>query len=214
MPSIFIDLPLMPNMMAPENPSRRGFLKQTSTAGGLGWIAYSFPAFLSVSQLACEAQEEAAGFITFTPEEAADFAALAAQIIPSGETPGATEAGVVYFADLSLAQVDAVMSMLPPIRAGLADLKTQATAQNAASFAALDDAAQKTIITSIEGTTFFMLARLLTVLGLFAHPKYGGNRNEVGWDLIGLKNQHVWQPPFGYYDAGYDYEANYGEGTS
>lgn len=197
--------------MAPPNKSRRDFIAQSSAAGGLGWMAYTFPALLAVSELACQANQEQAEFITFTPAEAADFTALAAQIIPSGDTPGATEAGIVYFADLSLARVDPVISMLPTIRAGLADLQAKASERNTATFAALSDADQKTLITNIETTPFFSLARLLTVLGLFAHPKYGGNRNEVGWDLIGLKNQHVWQPPFGYYDVGYDYEEHYGE---
>ncbi|MEM8488983.1 MAG: gluconate 2-dehydrogenase subunit 3 family protein [Bacteroidota bacterium] len=197
--------------MASPKPSRRDFLAQTSAAGGLGWMAYTFPALLAVSELACQAQEEQAEFITFTPEEAADFTALAAQIIPSGDSPGATEAGVVYFADLSLAQVDPVTSMLPPIRAGLAELKAKAEGKAVGSFTALPDADQKALITDIEATPFFSLLRLITILGLFAHPKYGGNRNEAGWDLIGLKNQHVWQPPFGYYDVGYDYEVNYGE---
>ncbi len=197
--------------MDPQNKSRRDFLTQTSAAGGLGWMAYTFPALLAVSELACQAQEEHAEFITFTAEEAADFTALAAQIIPSGDTPGATEAGVVYFADRSLAHVDPVTSMLPPIRAGLADLKAKAEEKGAVSFAALPDADQKALISGIETTPFFSLSRLVTILGLFAHPKYGGNKNESGWDLIGLKSQHVWQPPFGYYDVGYDYEANYGE---
>ncbi|MFK7847964.1 MAG: gluconate 2-dehydrogenase subunit 3 family protein [Rhodothermales bacterium] len=197
-----------------QNQTRRRFLTQTSTAGGLGWLAYTFPVLLSVSELACQAHEDQTAFITFTPEEAADFAALAAQIIPSGDTPGATEAGVVYFADISLTQVDAIIPMLQPLRDGLADLRTRAQEKaGTASFAQLSDADQKELIGSIEASPLFFLARLITVCGLFAHPKYGGNQDKTGWKLIGLEDRHVWQPPFGYYDVDYDYEANYGEAS-
>ena len=41
----------------------------------------------------------------------------------------------------------------------------------------------------------------LTQAGMFALPEYGGNRDHKGWELIGFEHQHVWQPPFGYYDG-------------
>jgi gluconate 2-dehydrogenase gamma chain len=39
----------------------------------------------------------------FSASDAADVAAVTAQIIPSDDTPGAREAGVVYFIDRALA---------------------------------------------------------------------------------------------------------------
>ncbi len=191
--------------------TRREFLVDSGSAAGAGWLAYFFPALFSVSELACQAQSENASFVTFTPEEAADFEALTAQIIPSGDTPGAKEAGVVYFADLSLAQVDGFVPMLQPVRAGLSELKDRAKEKgNDTSFAELPDADQKEIIAAIESTPFFSLARLLTLFGLFAHPKYGGNRDKAGWELIGFVDRHGWQPPFGHYDVDYNYEEHYG----
>jgi hypothetical protein len=33
---------------------------------------------------------------------------------------------------------------------------------------------------------------------------YGGNKDNVGWKLLGLDGlHHGYQPPFGYYDAEY-----------
>jgi Gluconate 2-dehydrogenase subunit 3 len=55
----------------------------------------------------------------------------------------------------------------------------------------------------VERTPFFERVRLLTLLGMFALPKYGGNRDHVGWQLIGFPDQHIFQPPFGYYDREY-----------
>jgi hypothetical protein len=41
---------------------------------------------------------------------------------------------------------------------------------------------------------------------MFAMPSYGGNRDKLGWALIGFQDRHSWQPPFGYYDKGYSGE--------
>ena len=38
---------------------------------------------------------------------------------------------------------------------------------------------------------------------MFSLPEYGGNRDGVGWKLLGFEDQHVFQPPFGYYDRDY-----------
>ncbi len=40
-----------------------------------------------------------------------------------------------------------------------------------------------------------------SLAGMFAMPSYGGNRDHVGWSLLGFPHQHAWQPPFGHYDA-------------
>jgi hypothetical protein len=54
--------------------------------------------------------------------------------------------------------------------------------------------------------------RFLTILGLLALPRYGGNRDEIGWKLIGFNDAHAFNPPFGYYDRDYPgfvpYDAN------
>ena len=39
--------------------------------------------------------------------------------------------------------------------------------------------------------------------GLFSSPSYGGNRGGIGWKLLGFEDQHIFEPPFGYYDRGY-----------
>ena len=38
---------------------------------------------------------------------------------------------------------------------------------------------------------------------MFSPPSYGGNRNGVGWALIGFADEHVFLPPFGFYDRDY-----------
>ncbi len=38
--------------------------------------------------------------------------------------------------------------------------------------------------------------------GFLGNPSYGGNRDHVGWKLIGFEDRMAFQPPFGYYDGG------------
>ena len=38
---------------------------------------------------------------------------------------------------------------------------------------------------------------------MFTLPAYGGNRDRVGWKLIGFEDTHAFYPPFGYYDRDY-----------
>ena len=43
--------------------------------------------------------------------------------------------------------------------------------------------------------------RFDTIVGTFALPSWGGNRDYAGWHLLGLEHQMRFQAPFGYYDA-------------
>lgn len=134
--------------------------------------------------------------------------ALAARILPSDETPGAEEAGAVYFADLALAGPFA--GMLGSVRPGLADLDRRAADRGAARFADLSPEVQDEVIRAVENTPFFGNARLLTVAGTLADPSHGGNRDGAGDRILGIPHAPVWQPPFGYYDAEYSTSAEGG----
>jgi hypothetical protein len=94
--------------------------------------------------------------------------------------------------------------LAPDFRSQLAAFRLRCQAQypDAQSFAALTHAQQIAFLTQVERTPFFERVRLLTRLGMFALPKYGGNRDHVGCKLIGFQDQHIFQP-FGYYDRVY-----------
>ena len=51
--------------------------------------------------------------------------------------------------------------------------------------------------------TFFDTVRIHTISAFLIDPEFGGNRGGVGWKLIGREPEHVFQPPFGYYDKNY-----------
>ncbi len=134
--------------------------------------------------------------------EAADVEAVAAQIIPTDDTPGAREAGVIHFIDRALATFYSQLG---------SDYRSQLAAFQAAcrdrhpglSFALLTTDQQIEFLRGVDETPFFNSTRLLTLLGMFTMPVYGGNRDGVGWKLIGFEDAHVFRPPFGYYDRDY-----------
>jgi gluconate 2-dehydrogenase gamma chain len=133
-------------------------------------------------------------------DDAADIDALAAQIVPSDETPGAREAGAVFFIDRALASFfahwrEGFMGGLRGFQAAVRDAHPRTPA-----FAALTPESQFEFLLTVDRTPFFELARTLTLCSMFSMPKYGGNRDGTGWKLLGFEDQHVFEPPFGYYD--------------
>jgi gluconate 2-dehydrogenase gamma chain len=181
---------------------RRAFLTNTGTAFGSSWISLNMPAILATMGVACKAKEAGGAFRVMSPEEAIEFEAIATRIIPSGDSPGAKEAGVIYFIDTLLADVEP--ELYEPLQQGLQSLNAQIRkAYDTASFAGLDSSRQIEALQEIDYTPFFENMRFLTLAGMFCDPSYGGNRDEVGWKLIGMERPTASQPPFGYYDADY-----------
>lgn len=140
-------------------------------------------------------------FETLDPETAREIEALAAQIIPSTDSPGAREAGVIYFIDRALATFAA--DQRDAYRTGMEQLqqKRKELFPDSTAIASLSDEEQKTLMRAIEKSDFFELLRTHTVLGFLGNPSYGGNRGEIGWKQIGFENRGAFLPPFGYYDA-------------
>ena len=140
-------------------------------------------------------------FTALTAGEAKEIEAIAAQMIPTDDTPGAREAGVIYFIDRALATFDHDTRAL--YTEGLKDLDARRTSlfPGSRSFAGLQPAGQVRLLKAIEKTDFFELVRTHTVLGFFGNPSYGGNRDRAGWKLIGFEDRFQFEPPFGYYDA-------------
>ena len=126
------------------------------------------------------------------------FAAVADQIYPPDDTPGAAELGAVAFLDHAVGTFMA--GPWPMLRAGLADLDREARDEYGAGYDALDFDTQTGLLRRAENEPFFGLAHLLTLLACFTLPSYGGNRDGQGWAQIGFEQRHAWQPPFGDYD--------------
>ena len=128
----------------------------------------------------------------FTAEQAADVEAIASQIIPSNDGPGAREAGVVYFVDRALATW--ARDQRADFTKGLATLNAKGR------FATLSAPQQVALLTQSEKTPFFQTIRQTTIVGFLSDPSWGGNRDKAGWKHIGFDDRFQWQPPFGDYD--------------
>lgn len=140
-------------------------------------------------------------FETLDRATAPEIEAIASQIIPGGDSPGAREAGVIYFIDRALSTFAA--DQREAYRTGMAGVqeKRKALFPASTSIAGLTAEQQIELVRSIEKTEFFELLRTHTVLGFLGNPSYGGNRGKAGWKLIGFDDRMVFEPPFGYYDA-------------
>jgi hypothetical protein len=185
--------------------SRRSFLLSSGGLLSSVWIAAQWPAITAAAHHAedVSAGPTSAGFEFFSAADAADVEAIAAQIVPSGATPGAREARAVYFIDRAMATFFAAWAQ--GFRPGLADFQAKFRASDpaSASFASATPDRQITFLKTVDDTPFFDSVRTLTLLGMFSSPKYGGNFRGSGWDMMGFKDQHAFTPPFGYYDREY-----------
>ena len=184
--------------------SRRSFL--LAGGGWLAgvWVAVHLPGIASAAHHAEQmpAGLSAAHFQFFSAEDGADVDGICAQIVPSGATPGAREAHAVYFIDRSLGTYFSALA--PDYRQGLNAFQSQFAAVHPGQpFAAANAETQMAFLKTVDRTPFFEATRMLTVLGMFSSPKYGGNYQGAGWKLMGFVDQHVFVPPFGYYDGEY-----------
>jgi gluconate 2-dehydrogenase gamma chain len=191
----------------PPLPSRRDFLATSSRVMSGGWLALHLPALATLASCSREAAERGDPFTTLTPREAEVLGAFADLVLPADDLPGAVDAGVVHFMDGALGQL--FPEMLSAIRPGVEELDRRALAidPNSGGFAPLRADRQAEVIRTMEDTEFFFLARMLTVMGMFSDPIHGGNRDHVGWRLLGMEHAPAHAPPFGHYDAGYRGEA-------
>ncbi|MEP7244329.1 MAG: gluconate 2-dehydrogenase subunit 3 family protein [Gammaproteobacteria bacterium] len=189
--------------------SRRSFLLSSGGALTSAWLASNWVGIAAAAEHAnhmasASASKSAPATFTFlSAKDAADVEPITAQILPGGATPGAREAHAVYFIDHALATFFA--DRAEAFRTGLTNFQHAfAKAQpTAASFAAASPAQQLDFLNTVDRTLFFENVRILTIVGTLSSSKYGGNYAGLGWKLMGFEDQHVFEPPFGYYDAAY-----------
>lgn len=186
-----------------ELHNRRAFLR-AAMAAGVAWTAVDL-AYVE-DALAWAGQQAASGstaaLVALTRAQADALDAVASRILPAVDgRPGAREAGAVYFIDRALSTFNKAQKRL--YEEGVAELNRRAAGKSAdaAGFAALPAPQQDEILYAIERTPFFEAVRFDTIVGTFALPSWGGNRDYAGWHMLGFDHQPRFQAPFGYYDA-------------
>jgi Gluconate 2-dehydrogenase subunit 3 len=202
-----------------ENLSRRNFLSRGGAALSAVWLSAHWPAIVAAAEHAHQAAKSAAPpkFQFFTSEQAVEIDAITARIIPSDETPGARQAGVVYFIDRALTTfaVDDQKTYregLPGLQLSVRELfpnvekfSTASPEQQDQVLHTFDDKADygRRFRPNATVKPFFETVRVHTIVGFLIDPDSGGNSDGVGWKLIGRDREHTFQPPFGYYDKDY-----------
>jgi gluconate 2-dehydrogenase subunit 3-like protein len=209
-----------------ESVTRRRFLSRGVTGFSAVWASAHWPALLAAATHAHQAAKSAAPpkFEFFSADEAKEIEAITARIIPTDDTPGAREAGVVYFIDRGLATFAAddqktYREGLPELQARVGEIFSGVT-----KFSALTAEQQDEVLHSFDASAdpgketrprqrnvlrrplaqnFFETLRQHTIVGFLIDPDFGGNRDGVGWKVIGRDHAHTFQPPFGYYDKDY-----------
>jgi gluconate 2-dehydrogenase gamma chain len=137
----------------------------------------------------------------FSRAEALIVAAATSRIFPGDETgPGAEEAGVAVYIDRQLAgpwgQDRHRYTQEPFEENAPAELGYQGSAtpqqiyrrglKELKGFDLLVPTQQDEKLKQIEGTLFFSLLRQNTIEGMFCDPRHGGNKDMIGWQLIGF----------------------------
>ena len=141
----------------------------------------------------------------FNHADAATVAAITERIMPSEPgKPGARDADVLNYIDLALAGAYAELQDF--YRRGLAALEAHCRGTYKENFVHLSPERQDEVISALEegkaasftyptAREFFTTLRIHTMEGMFADPLYGGNRDFVGWKLVGFPGaQAIFSP--------------------
>ena len=85
--------------------NRRSFLLASLRGAGGTWVSLHWPAVVAAAQHAAHARQAVPPpkLEILSNEQAAEVEAVASRIIPTDQSPGAREAGVIYFIDRALA---------------------------------------------------------------------------------------------------------------
>ena len=138
---------------------------------------------------------------SLTLRQARFIDAIAARILPTTNTPGAVEAGAVFYIDRVLAEA------YPHLRSRymrvLGALNQYAKARFGTFFEKLSGEQQDSVLRDLEsgkiaelrnGEEYFELLRAHVLEGVFGEPSYGGNRDMIGWKLVGFPGQQWGYP--------------------
>ncbi len=181
--------------------SRRNMLKGAGLAGAalLSGASGTLAAQHSQNTASVQRIAVAEAFETLTAAESTALDALASRIIPNDDgTPGAYEARAVHYIDRALA--GALAESREQYAIGLQALDEYALETNGKVFAELSTAQQDAIVEKMADNEtgraalspgFFFTVRNHTIDGTFSDPYYGGNRDFVGWDMIGYPGVRI-----------------------
>jgi gluconate 2-dehydrogenase gamma chain len=134
---------------------------------------------------------------TLTIDEGKALQAVCECLIPTDEYPGGAWAGAVNFIDLQL--YGHYRKYRSAYRSGVAALDRGSREKHGQVFAALDSARQVELLEAVEKgeapatywkpadqKKFFHLVLTHTMQSYYGDPRHGGNREQIGYRIIGV----------------------------
>jgi gluconate 2-dehydrogenase gamma chain len=143
---------------------------------------------------------------TFTGLELVTMTAACERILPRDEDPGAKDANVPAYIDRIL-QTPEMKQMKTDFIQGLSALERRSRSMFKKGFAEATPEQQDELLTIFKDSGertgeghFYELLVVLTLEGFLGDPSYGGNKDRVGWHLVGfdMVGTVAMAPPQGY----------------
>ena len=140
----------------------------------------------------------------FDAHQRSTLEAAAGRIIPADRDPGALEAGVIVYIENALSGYDAEHA--PLYVDGIRELDRLARETfGSEAFIQLRPEEQDQVLASLDErqSRFFSLLLEHTMQGFYGDPRHGGNRDRVGWKIIGFpgpSRPEGYRSPLGWYD--------------
>jgi len=182
--------------------SRRVFIQRLAFFGG--GVVLIGPACKRDSALETQSKSSPDAALTTSPHrtlssvEYTIVAAACDRIIPRDEDPGAVDANVPEYIDRML-QTPEMRKIKNEFVPGISALNRRSTRMFNKGFAEITDAQRDDVLSIFNDSPagsgearFFELLIVFTMEGLLGDPSYGGNKDRVGWALVGFDTS---EPP-------------------
>ena len=135
---------------------------------------------------------------TFSETEFAILSAACERMIPRDEDPGAIDANVPQYIDRML-QTKELRKAKAEFVPGVLALNRRSRRRFGKDFVDVTDAQRDDVLNQFKNSPadsaeahFFELLTVFTLEGLLGDPSYGGNKDRVGWALVGFETS---EPP-------------------
>jgi gluconate 2-dehydrogenase gamma chain len=139
----------------------------------------------------------ALGFKVLTSHQATTLGAIADQLIPPDQDPGAREAGAVIYIDRVLAGEQ--KAKRPLYAAGIAGIDETSRKMFGKGFIKLQFDQQTQVLRAVEqgkaegetwrkssSSEFFFMVWQHVLEGFYGPPEHGGNKDYVSWTMVGF----------------------------
>jgi gluconate 2-dehydrogenase gamma chain len=123
--------------------------------------------------------------VTLTENDVKFLEALVDQIVPADDTPGALQAGVVFYIDKQLA--GPLKRFREQYAKGIPTFRAACQAKTGKDFLALTPGERSEFLHR-HSSGFFNLVIEHTLQGFYGSPSHGGNLNDASWKMLGIED--------------------------